>query len=831
MVAKIFKRREPVLHGERATLEALCQLDEDWSVYYSLSFLDRRTFDRQRELDFLAIHPRRGAIFVEVKGGRVEFEKGRVRQLLDGGWTQIDPAEQLNGARRVALEFMKSSQSSFIPGRNLYVFPSTNRPTSGLSQELEAASVFSEELEDLASTIEELTRDTNQLLELVPLGNLLENCLTHDVRVSVGEQRVHPRNRPTLKVIESGFGRGFSSMSEMRSALTSHRSELQEIWDGVASARTALENLEGRSTQSEHDLLSVLLRQTENILASENVELAVFGQVKRGKSTLVNALVSHEVSAVGMLPKTAVPVVVEWAAEESGFIQYADGTSSVVPIESAIESTTQAERKRRESEGRPLVDRVTIRMPLDWLPRGVRLVDTPGLSDPSLIDEYESFALAELERVAAGILVISYPPGPELHETQLVKRLAGFGLAKLFFVVNMWSDVWKNTSARREVTDYVTELVQSASKSGADINEEDIRIFGANLGDARNAQISGKAKKIADSGIVEIKEAVEEFLTTGALERIGISASRRLLEASEVIRKTLVSRKVAIQSPATVEKMRADLTASINRSETAVDRIMESVRLRCSALETELVIIATEPYSWARSILESTRKRTALRDLQTKLSIRASTSAARLASNVSKSATQIIGDARTTLARDLNVTNWEYSPSVVADSLFLADFSEPFVAEETGPRDFSAEARGVGALMGAMLGGGTGIALAATGPVGLLIGGLLGFLFGDTVGKVTQTTGNSDEASPSEIEKLKRAIDEAETRSRASVVKSVSDFQSSIRSALESQKMSLLSSARKELKTVEALLADEGSKQKSLKEIDAALEKLRVLTG
>ena len=824
-------RREPVLHGERATLEALRRLDDEWSVFYSLSFLDRGSFDRQRELDFLALHPLRGAVFIEVKGGRVEFDKGRVSQWLDAGWTQIDPAEQLNGARRVALDFMKSIHGGFIPGRNLYVFPSTYRPPSGLSQELSTASVFSDQLQDLAAAIELLTRDTNQLVDQVSLSSLLESCLTHDVNLSSPVHQSDPRDRPSLKAIESGFGHGFSTLTEMRSALLAHRSDLQELWDGVASAKTELENLEGRSSHREHDLLSTLLRQTENILASESVEVGVFGQVKRGKSTLVNALVNREVSAVGMLPKTAVPVVVEWAPEESGFVQYADGSSAVVPIEAAIEATTQSERKRRESEGLPLVDRVTVRMPLEWLPRGVRLVDTPGLSDPSLIDEYESFAIAELERVAAGILVISYPPGPELHETQLLKRLAEFGLAKLFFVVNMWSDVWKDASARREVTDYVAELIKSASNAGADISKEDIRVFGANLGAARKVQMDGKPKKIADTGIRDIRDAVEEFLTSGALNRIGVSASRRLLEASDVIEKTLLNRKKAIEVPATVQQMRTDLAESIRQSETSVDRIMEGVHLRCSKLQEELIVIATEPYVWARSVLETTRKRATLRDLQTRMSIRASTSAAQLASTVSKSATQIVADARTSLARDLGVTNWEYSPRVDTDSLFLADFSEPLVAEETGPSDYSVEARGVGALMGAMLGGGTGIALAATGPVGLLVGGLLGYLFGDTFGKLTQTAGNSDEASTQEIEKLKAAIDEADRKSRASVSKSMEGFQVSIKSALEDQKRSLLASGRKELATVEALLADERGKQSALAEIEAGLKKLAALVG
>lgn len=830
-MARIFLRREPVLHGERATLEQLKSLPDDWAVYYSLSFLDRKGFDRQRELDFLALHPTRGAVFIEVKGGRVEFDSGRARQLLDTGWTAINPTEQLNNARRVTLDFMKAAWDRFIPGRNLYVFPSTNRPADGLSQELSLASVFSGEMDRLAEIIEEVTEEGGRSIDVDLLGRALEPCLTHDVNVSVPDATWSGSASVTLSSLESGVYGGFNSLAEMRAMLSSHRVELQRIWDDVALARTDLEELDGRSAVGETDLLSTLLRETENLLASDHIEIGVFGQVKRGKSTLVNALVNREVSAVGMLPKTAVPVVIEWAPEESGWIQYADGSSSVVPLEAAIDSTTQQDRKHRESAGLPRVERVTIRMPLDWLPVGVRLVDTPGLSDPSMVEDYERFAKAELERVAAGVLVISYPPGPEVHESELMRSLAGFGLAKLFFVVNMWTDVWEDLTARAEVAGYVTELVASAASSGADISPEDVRVFAANLGAARTAQRQGDDAGLDRSGIVQLKDAIEDFLSSGALGRIAVAATRRLTQAADVIRNTLLNRRQIINSPERVELMRAELANSIKVSESLVDGIMEGVSLRCEQLREELDRIARQPFENARSVIESSRERTVLRDLQTRMSINASTASSQIAAKMNKVGTQIVSEARTSLARDLQVTSWSFTNAIDTDSLFLADFSEPMVSEEVGPTDYSVEARGLGAILGAILGGGAGVALAATGPIGLLIGGLFGVLFGDTVGKLTAQEGNTQLASPGEVSKLHSAINEAERASRAGVAKSMKSFENSLRSSLEVQKKQLLSAAARELDTVEALLANEAGKREALSQIDQALEHLEQMVG
>jgi len=830
-MAKVFLRREPVLHGESATLEQLRSLPDDWAVFYSLSFLDRKGFDRQRELDYLALHPTRGAIFIEVKGGRVAFESGRARQLLDTGWTPINPTEQLNNARRVAIEFMRTAYDGFIPGRNLYVFPSTDRPSDGLNQELSVASVFSGEMTQLANIIEDIADDQGQTIDIDALSRVLEPCLTHDVNIAIPEASWSGAANATLASLESGVHGGFASLAEMKAMISSHRAELQEIWDEVAISRTDLEELDGRDAAVDSDLLSTLLRETENLLASDHIEIGVFGQVKRGKSTLVNALVNREVSAVGMLPKTAVPVVIEWAPEESGWIQYADGSTSVVPLEAAIDATTQQDRKHRESAGLPRVERVTVRMPLDWLPAGVRLVDTPGLSDPSMVEDYERFAKAELERVAAGVLVISYPPGPEVHESELMRSLASFGLAKLFFVVNMWSDVWKDQSARAEVAGYVTELVSSAASAGADISPDDVRVFASNLGAARTSQSDGDDAGLAQSGLPELKAAVEDFLSSGALGRIAIAATRRLTQAADVIRTTLTTRREIIEAPERVEMMRAELSNSIKRSETLVDGIMEGVSRRCEQLKEELDLIACQPYDKARSVIASSSERTVLRDLQTRMSINSSTAASQIAAKMNKVSTDIVADARNSLARDLQITNWNFANSIDTDSLFIADFSEPMVSEELGPTDYSVEARGIGGVIGAMLGGGAGVALAATGPLGLLIGGLFGVLLGDTVGKLTAQEGNTRMASAAEISKLHSAINEAERGSRAGVAKSMKGFEDALRSALENQKKQLLSAAARELSTVEGLLANEAGKREALAQIDQALDRLEKLVG
>ena len=96
---------EPNLFGEKSVLKDLEKLSDDWHVFYSLGFVDRNGFDRQREIDFVALHKKFGLVFIEVKGGTVKFENGLVRQWLDNQWKDRNPIQQLNAARRVCLEY------------------------------------------------------------------------------------------------------------------------------------------------------------------------------------------------------------------------------------------------------------------------------------------------------------------------------------------------------------------------------------------------------------------------------------------------------------------------------------------------------------------------------------------------------------------------------------------------------------------------------------------------------------------------------------------------------------------------------------------------------
>jgi len=109
-------------------------------------------------------------------------------------------------------------------------------------------------------------------------------------------------------------------------------------------------------------------------LAALTLEVAVVGEFKRGKSSLINALLGREVLPVGVLPLTAVPTVLERGVPGC-VVEFADGRRDAHHLAQVGRFVTE-----EANPGNALgVARVVVRLPAPLLDQGVRLVDTPGV--------------------------------------------------------------------------------------------------------------------------------------------------------------------------------------------------------------------------------------------------------------------------------------------------------------------------------------------------------------------------------------------------------------------------------------------------------------------
>src|SRR5271170_8037119 len=187
-------------------------------------------------------------------------------------------------------------------------------------------------------------------------------------------------------------------------------------------------------------------------LEDDSFEVALFGRVSCGKSSLLNAILGTAVLPVGVNPITAVPTKLRYGATLRAAASYGDGRSSALSIEQLSQLVTE--------QGNPgnlkNVVRVVVEVPSQRLKSGILLVDTPGLG--SLARRGAAETLAYLPSCDLGLLLID--AGAPLNEEDIgtLRLLYAAGIPALVLLSK--SDLLRDADLR-QATSYIQEHVQS----------------------------------------------------------------------------------------------------------------------------------------------------------------------------------------------------------------------------------------------------------------------------------------------------------------------------------------------------------------------------------
>ncbi|HYA89401.1 MAG TPA: dynamin family protein [archaeon] len=157
--------------------------------------------------------------------------------------------------------------------------------------------------------------------------------------------------------------------------------------------------------------------------------VACVGQFKRGKSTLVNALVQRPVLPMGVPPVTSVPTLIRYGRSPSARVRLEGGGWRKIPLD-AIEQYVSAEKN---PENRLGVDALEIFLPSPCLEKGMCLVDTPGLG--SVFSGHSAATREFIPHIDAAIVVIGADPPLSRDELELVEQVAR-ETNNLIFVLN-----------------------------------------------------------------------------------------------------------------------------------------------------------------------------------------------------------------------------------------------------------------------------------------------------------------------------------------------------------------------------------------------------------
>jgi len=129
-------------------------------------------------------------------------------------------------------------------------------------------------------------------------------------------------------------------------------------------------------------------------------EIAVFGRVSSGKSSLLNTILETDVLPVGVTPITAVPTRISYAPGPSLAVSFFEAPTKTFDTARLAEFATEQQNPRNSKH----VSRLVVALPSPRLEAGVAFVDTPGLG--SLATTGASETLAYLPKCDLGVVLI-----------------------------------------------------------------------------------------------------------------------------------------------------------------------------------------------------------------------------------------------------------------------------------------------------------------------------------------------------------------------------------------------------------------------------------------
>ena len=135
-------------------------------------------------------------------------------------------------------------------------------------------------------------------------------------------------------------------------------------------------------------------------LEDTTFEIAVFGRVSSGKSSLLDAILETNILPVGITPITAVPTRVTYGPAPRVTVRFAERPAEVCGPERLPEFATE----QQNPGNRKNVSRIVVELPSPRLATGLSFMDTPGLG--SLATAGAAETMAYLPKCDLGVVLV-----------------------------------------------------------------------------------------------------------------------------------------------------------------------------------------------------------------------------------------------------------------------------------------------------------------------------------------------------------------------------------------------------------------------------------------
>ncbi len=236
-------------------------------------------------------------------------------------------------------------------------------------------------------------------------------------------------------------------------------------------------------------------------LAEDRFSIAVLGQFKRGKSSLLNAVIGRDLLPTGVLPLTSVITAVRFGARPRLVIYRQNHQFPVLDSISALAGYVTESANPGNRKG---IEMVAIELPLPYLRRGLEFVDTPGIG--SAIKANTETTYSFLPQCDAVLFVTSVDSPLSEAEIDLLRSIRRF-VRKTFFILNK-VDLLSNEDDCRQVREFVS------SRLRGEMNVSEISLIPVSARRALEASTRNLTSDFVHSGLFHLEEKLAQFLAT-----------------------------------------------------------------------------------------------------------------------------------------------------------------------------------------------------------------------------------------------------------------------------------------------------------------------------
>lgn len=248
------------------------------------------------------------------------------------------------------------------------------------------------------------------------------------------------------------------------------------------------------------------IRRLHERLATERFHLAVLGQFKRGKSTLLNALLGAELLPTSVVPLTAIPTFILWGQTLKGRVFYQDAhreeefsNRSVDELAVFLSQYVTEENNPRNVKG---VSHVEVYYPSPLLEQGVVLIDTPGIG--STYQHNTEVTLSFLSQCDAALFLVSADPPVTEVELEFLKAVRA-KVSRLFFILNKID--YLSEGEKKKLLNFIREVL----REGAGV-KDDTPVFCISARQGLEARKTGNEELWKLSGLEAVRSHLIDFL-------------------------------------------------------------------------------------------------------------------------------------------------------------------------------------------------------------------------------------------------------------------------------------------------------------------------------